>query len=152
MRVVCFTGGRVFVGLCGCAAAGKSTLAQLLCAACGILWGPSKIQNVSMDAYSFPNAHLSTRPAEDHIGRPCTLKDIKGHPKTLDCASLLRDLDRLRAPNAQTILLPAYSRSLHDPVPDCVAVSPECQVIIVEGKTSIEYLATLKPIPQWHTE
>lgn len=91
-----------------------------------------------MDAYSFPNAHLSTESAEDHAGRPCTLKDIKGHPKTLDCASLLRDLNRLRVPNAQTILLPAYSRSLHDPVPDSVAVSPECQVVIVEGKAQTD--------------
>lgn len=133
----------MIVGLCGCAAAGKSTLAQVLCAACCILWGSSSIQSLSMDAYSFPNAYLSTGPAEDHIGRPCTLKDIKGHPQTLDCAAFLQDLRHLRAKSAQTILLPAYSRSLHDPVPDCVAVSPECQVIIVEGKTYIECSATL---------
>lgn len=124
----------MLVGISGSAGAGKSTLAQLLSAACNILSGQCHFsQTISMDAYSYPNAQLSAQSAEDHLGRPCTLKDIKGQPKTLDCASLLRDLERLRLPNAQTILLPAYSRQLHDPVPDCVAVAPECRLVIVEG-------------------
>ena len=122
------------MGLCGSAGAGKSTLAQLLCAACDILANNNRFsQTVSMDAYSFPNAHLSAEPAKDHLGRACTLKDIKGKPDTLDCASFLVDLERLRSSNAETILLPAYSRELHDPVPACVAVEPECRVVIVEG-------------------
>lgn len=129
-----FSGGRVLVGMSGPAGAGKSTLAQLLCAACNILSGQRQFsQAVSMDAYSYPNAQLSAQPAEDHLGRACTLKDIKGQPKTLDCASLLRDLELLRLPSSQNILLPAYSRQLHDPVPDCVAVAPDCRVVIAEG-------------------
>lgn len=124
----------MLVGLCGSAGAGKSTLAQLLCAACNILSGECRFsQTLSMDAYSFPNAHLSAEPAKDHLGRACTLKDIKGKPETLDCASFLLDLERLRSLNAETILFPAYSRELHDPVADCVAVAPECRVVIVEG-------------------
>ncbi|CAM9094230.1 unnamed protein product [Ectocarpus fasciculatus] len=125
-------GERVLVGLCGSAAAGKSTLAQLLCAAYGIIWGASSIQCISMDAYSYPNAHLAAEVTE-YLGRACTLKDIKGLPKTLDCASLLRDLGRLRTPSKESIKLPAYSRDLHDPVPDCIAVAPDCRVVIVEG-------------------
>ncbi|CAM9752644.1 unnamed protein product, partial [Hapterophycus canaliculatus] len=125
-------GGRVLVGLCGSAAAGKSTLSQLLCAACRVLWGASSVASVSMDAYSFSNAYLSAESAE-HLGRPCTLKDVKGRPDTLDSASFLRDLDRLRFPSARTIMLPAYSRDLHDPVPNCVAVAPNCQIVVVEG-------------------
>lgn len=128
-------GGRLLVGLCGSAAAGKSTLAQLLCAACGVLWGSSSVACVSMDAYSFPNTYLSAEPAE-HLGRPCTLKDIKGLPETLDSASFLRDLNHLRHPSVHNIMLPAYSRDLHDPVPDCVAVAPDCRVVIVEGAAS----------------
>lgn len=125
------------MGFAGSAGAGKSTLAQLLCAACNILSGRCDFaQTVSMDAYSYPNAQLSAQPAEDHLGRPCTLKDIKGQPETLDCASLLRDLERLRLPNAQTIMFPAYSRTLHDPVPDCVAVAPDCRLVIIEGTCS----------------
>lgn len=124
----------MLVGVSGSAGAGKSTLALLLCAACNILSDrPNFSQTVSMDAYSYPNAQLSAQPAEDHLGRACTLKDVKGQPKTLDCASLLRDLERLRLPNAQSVLLPAYSRQLHDPVPDCVAVAPGCRIVIVEG-------------------
>ncbi|CAM9739592.1 unnamed protein product, partial [Scytosiphon promiscuus] len=125
-------GGRILVGLCGSAAAGKSTLAQLLCAACGVLWGTSSVTCLSMDAYSFPNAYLSAEPAE-YLGRPCALKDIKGRPETLDSASFLRDLDYLRLRSTHTIMLPAYSRDLHDPVPNCVAVAPDCRIVIVEG-------------------
>lgn len=132
--VSCCAAGRVLMGMSGSAGAGKSTLAQLLCAACNNLSGQCHFsQTVSMDAYSYPNAHLSAQPAEDHLGRACTLKDIKGQPKTLDCASLLRDLELLRLPIAQPILLPAYSRQLHDPVPDSVTVAPDCRVVIVEG-------------------
>lgn len=135
----------MLVGVSGSAGAGKSTLAQLLCAACNTLSGRSHFsQTVSMDAYSFPNAHLSAQPAEDHLGRACTLKDIKGQPKTLDCVSLLRDLERLRLPNARTLLLPAYSRHLHDPVPDCVAVAPDCSLVIIEGT----YIAAVVWIPR----
>lgn len=124
----------MLVGVSGSAGAGKSTLAQVLCAACNILSGqPHFSQTVSMDAYSHSNAHLSAQQAEDQLGRACTLKDVKGQPRTLDCASLLRDLERFRLPNTQSILLPAYSRQLHDPVPDCVAVAPECRLVIVEG-------------------
>lgn len=122
----------MLVGLCGSAAAGKSTLAQLLCAAYRIIWGASSIQCISMDAYSYPNAHLAAEVTE-YLGRACTLKDIKGLPNTLDCTSLLRDLGRLRTPTTESVKLPAYSRDLHDPVPDCVAVAPDCRVVIVEG-------------------
>lgn len=122
------------MGIVGPAAAGKSTLAQLLCAAGDVLWGDSYMQSVSMDGYSFPNSYLSGEPAVDHRGRPCTLKDIKGLPSTLDAGALLRDLRRLRsADDMQTVLLPAYSRDLHDPVPDCVNIAPECRIVIIEG-------------------
>lgn len=121
------------MGIVGPAAAGKSTLAQLLCAAGDVLWGDSYMKCVSMDGYSFPNSYLSAEPAVDHMGRPCTLKAVKGLPSTLDASALLRDLRRLRSTYADTVLLPAYSRDLHDPVPDCVAVTPSCRIVIVEG-------------------
>lgn len=122
------------MGIVGAAAAGKSTLAQLLCAAGDVAWGTSRVQCFSMDGYSFPNSHLSTQRAEDDQGRPCSLKDIKGLPRTLDAEALLRDLRRLHRPSTQTVRLPAYSRDLHDPVPDSVAVDPQCRVVIVEGE------------------
>lgn len=103
----------MLVGMVGAAAAGKSTLAQLICAACDVLHGMDTwSQCVSMDGYSFPNSHLVAQPATDHLGRACTLKDIKGAPSTLDANAFLRDLLRLRSSSSsvETILLPAYSR------------------------------------------
>lgn len=93
------------------------------------------MQCVSMDGYSFPNSRLSAQPATDHLGHSCTLKDVKGLPSTLDADAFLGDLMRLRSPDSanQAIYLPAYDRDLHDPVPDIVAVAPECHVVIVEG-------------------
>lgn len=131
------------MGIVGAAAAGKSTLSQLLCAAGNTLWGTSWAQCISMDAYSFPNSRLSATPAVDHLGRPCTLKDMKGLPSTLDAEALLRDIRRLCPPTAQTIFLPAYDRDLHDPVPNAVAVAPDCRVVLVEGKVLQEYCCVI---------
>lgn len=103
----------MLVGIIGAAAAGKSVLAQLVCAASAILQGnESWAQCVSMDGYSYFNSHLLAQPATDHLGRACTLKDIKGAPSTLDADAFLRDLLRLRSPStsSQTIRLPAYDR------------------------------------------
>lgn len=97
----------------GAAAAVKSTLAELVCAACRLLQGTkSWIQCVSMDGYSFPNSYLVSQSATDHLGRPCSLKEIKGAPSPLDADALLRDLLLLRSSTSNTdaILLPAYSR------------------------------------------
>lgn len=126
----------MLVGIVGAAAAGKSTLAQLVCAACSVLWRASCgawIQCVSMDGYSFPNSHLVAQPATDHLSRSCSLEDLKGIPVTLDADALLRDLLRLRTSKRESVLLPAYNRDLHDPVPDSVTVSTDCRVVVVEG-------------------
>lgn len=134
-----YAGRRILVGVIGAAGAGKSTLVQLICLACGVLWrtegGAAWVQCVSMDGYSLPNSHLSAQSAKDHLGRSCTLKDVKGVPSTLDADAFLGDLVRLRSPDSatQAILLPAYDRDLHDPVTDSVTVAPECRVVIVEG-------------------
>lgn len=87
-----------------------------------------------MDGYSFPNSYLRAEQAIDHQGRPCTLKDIKGLPNTLDVDALLRDLLRLRTAGREPVLLPSYNRDLHDPVPDSVAIATDCKVVIIEGE------------------
>lgn len=122
------------MGIIGAAAAGKSALAQLLCAASSVLWDVSRVQCVSMDGYSFPNSYLAAEPGVDHLGRPCTLKDIKGLPRTLDVDKFSSDLRRLHRPNGEAVLLPVYDRDLHDPVQEGVAIVPGCQIVIVEGE------------------
>lgn len=87
-----------------------------------------------MDGYSFPNSYLLAEQAFDHQSHPCTLKDIKGLPNTLDVDALLRDLLRLRTAGREPVLLPSYDRDLHDPVPDSVSIATDCKVVIVEGE------------------
>lgn len=111
-----------------------------------------------MDGYSFPNSYLLAEQVLDHRSNPCTLKDIKGLPNTLDVDALLRDLLRLRTAGRETVLLPSYDRDLHDPVPDSVSIATDCKVVIVEGEelrvldTSCDFLGgninkTFSPFP-----
>ncbi|CAM9767215.1 unnamed protein product [Ascophyllum nodosum] len=127
------SGGRLLIGIVGPAGAGKSTLSQLLCAACTILSGTPWVQCVSMDGYSFPNSRLVAEQAVDNLGRICTLKDIKGLPSTLDVNVLLQDLLRLGSAGNDPIFLPAYDRGLHEPVPNSVAIATDCKIVIFEG-------------------
>lgn len=124
------------MGIVGPAGAGKSTLAQMICSACRRFWeadGAPWIQCVSMDGYMYPNSYLVAQSAKDHLGNPCSLKDIKGAPSTLDVEGLIRDLDRLRSRCCESVLLPSYDRNIHDPVPESIAVDLACRVVVIEG-------------------
>ena len=133
----------MLIGIVGPAGAGKSTLSQLLCAACTILSGTPWVQCVSMDGYSFPNSRLVAEQAVDNLGRICTLKDIKGLPSTLDVNVLLQDLLRLGSAGNDPIFLPAYDRGLHEPVPNSVAIATDCKIVIFEGEQLTKRFSTI---------
>jgi fructose-1-phosphate kinase PfkB-like protein/pantothenate kinase len=78
----------------------------------------------SMDAYHMTNAELAAR----------GWAHVKGSRRTFRPIDLLADLRRLCSPSdAGSVLLPAYCRSLHEPVPNAVRVEPHHRIIILEG-------------------
>ncbi len=75
-----------------------------------------------MDGFHLANAEL------DRLN----LRRVKGSPPTYHVESFIALLGILRG-ESQTILAPKYSRELHEPVADAIAISPDTKLVIVEG-------------------
>ncbi|MFV0287726.1 MAG: nucleoside/nucleotide kinase family protein, partial [Demequina sp.] len=106
------------VGLAGPPGSGKSTLAARMVDA----WGPGVVV-VPMDGFHLSNADLAAT----------GLAARKGAPETFDVAGLVTLLTALRKPGRGALTAPAYSRELHDPVPDAIAIPAGASTVIVEG-------------------
>jgi pantothenate kinase len=124
-------GLRGLVGIAAPPAAGKSRLLAGLAATARAMRLPGFVF-ASMDGYHLPNAVLDARTGVDPDGEPATLRELKGSPPTFDADRLLADLRRITG-TCETVRLPAYSRVLHEPVPDAVNVLPKTQWVFLEG-------------------
>jgi len=60
------------------------------------------------------------------------LSDCKGAPATFDAQRFASALEHL-AVATETVTWPAYSRVLHEPIPDAIAVPQTAELIFVEG-------------------
>lgn len=108
---------RVVLGISGGPGSGKSTLAADLAAT----WRAYDARVVPMDGFHFSNAQLAAR----------GLAHLKGTPQTFDANALAALLESVRGGGEATA--PAYSRELHEPVPDAIHIPVTCRIVIVEG-------------------
>ena len=111
---------RLLLGITGSPGAGKTTFAARLVAELaekGVV-----AVAVPMDGFHLPQAELESR----------GLADIKGAPSTFDRAGLEALLVELRD-RTSTVHAPAYSRELHVVVPGAITVTPDTQIVLVEG-------------------
>ena len=106
--------------------AGKSTLAALLEQLSGD--GPERLTALGMDGFHYSQDYLISHEAEID-GRAVSLASVKGAPRTFDLDALTAALARVAA--GEACGWPAYSRTLHDPVPDARTVTGE--IVLVEG-------------------
>ncbi|MEN9621317.1 MAG: hypothetical protein RL499_1510 [Actinomycetota bacterium] len=106
----------LLVGLAGAPGAGKSTAAAELAA----LLPGSRV--LPMDGFHFPQAQLVS------LGR----RERMGAPDTFDVEAFVALLASLRSP-ATTVLAPGFDRTIEEPVPDAIALTPDLRCIIVEG-------------------
>lgn len=113
---------RYLIGITGQPGAGKSTLVEALVSACAAELGPQRVVGLPMDGFHLTNRQLTG----------AGLRDRKGAPTTFDALGFASALEHL-ATSTETVTWPAYSRVLHEPVPDAIAVPPEAQLIFVEG-------------------
>lgn len=114
------------IGLAGPTGAGKSVvgvLFQELARQAGLTFD---FAVVTIDAYHYPNAYLLSHFAD---GEP--LKKVKGRYDTYDVAALARDLKAFAA--GGNLAFPAYSRKLHDPVPNRTPITTPATLLLVEG-------------------
>lgn len=106
---------RALLGIAGAPGAGKSTLASALCTAV-----PGSVV-VPMDGFHRTTAELASRGWVAERGTPRTF-DADGY------VALLRSLRR-----GGVVHPPAFDRSIEEPVPDAIEVSPDARLVITEG-------------------
>lgn len=114
---------RTMVGIAGIPGSGKSTLAEDLCAALDRLAGrPGTAVVVPQDGFHLANLELERR----------GLAARKGSPDSFAAEAFLAKLSEIRRGSAR-VRVPAYSRELHEPVPDAIEVGPSAAIVVVEG-------------------
>lgn len=111
------------LGIAGGPGSGKSTLAQALASALGESHPHLDVRAVPMDGFHLTNAELARR----------HLSDRKGAPETFDALGCAALLDAVRQPGRRSVWAPAYSRELHEPVPNAIEVPTGSRLVIVEG-------------------
>lgn len=131
-------GRRVILGLAGPPGAGKSTLAEFIVdyarardSGSGSGAGESWAAYFPMDGYHLSNAQL----------RRIGLENRKGAPATFDTGGYLAMLSRLAADSGEDVYVPAYDRTLHEPIAARLLVPGTARLVVTEGN----YLALDEP-------
>jgi pantothenate kinase len=111
--------GLTMIGLVGPPGSGKSTMATRVAEELG----PRAVV-VGMDGF-----HLSSEMLER-----LALADVKGAPQTFDAVGFVHLLERIRhrSPGV-TIHAPTFDRDREEPIAAGVAVTPEHEIVVVEG-------------------
>lgn len=109
---------RQVLGLVGAPGSGKSTVADIIAEAVG-----PTAEVIEMDAFHLSD-ELLTR-----LGR----RDRKGAADTFDADGYLELLRRLRAPDAGTVFVPVFDRTLDLAIVGAAAITEECRLIITTG-------------------
>ena len=118
---------RWIVGISGPAGAGKSTLGGMLVSVLNSIKGENFSCLLGVDGYHKMNSTL------DEEGT----RVVKGRPMTLDVASFVRDVRRIKFQQETDgpVGLPLYDRPSHNPISDALLVPPPPMfpVAIIEG-------------------
>lgn len=123
---------RVFVGLTGPPAAGKSTLSLAVAAAFRAELGERAAVAVPMDGFHLSNQELH------RLG----LSNRKGAPETFDVGGFVALLRRLRLAGAggdpaaaddTIVYAPSFNRAVNESIGSDIPVFPDTRVIVVEG-------------------
>lgn len=117
---------RVVIGIAGPTGAGKSVVAALFKELAKQAHLPFAFESITIDAYHYPNRFLTS-----HFSEGVALKQLKGRFDTYEVAALAKDLNAFAS--GENVTFPAYSRKLHDPVPNSIRVEAKAALLMVEG-------------------
>ncbi|HEY5629386.1 MAG TPA: nucleoside/nucleotide kinase family protein [Candidatus Limnocylindrales bacterium] len=118
-RTLVVPGTRRILGIAGPPGAGKSTLAEAVCAALG----PSTAALVPMDGFHLSNDELV------RIG----LRDRKGAPETFDADGYVEMLRRVRSSFGERVPVPSFDRDAEAVVHDAIEVPAGVPLVVAEG-------------------
>ena len=107
---------------------GKTTLALFLERFASTFPGMPRVQALGMDGFHYSNDYLDAHEIVED-GERKILRSRKGAPFTFDIEALATSVADLKA--AHPHLWPAYSRELHDVMPDAIEITGEIE--LVEG-------------------
>ena len=134
LQTLAAAGSRYLLGITGVPGSGKSTLAGALTAELNSAGGRARAACVPMDGFHRWNSELHA------LG----LSDYKGCPASFDANRFVHALHVLRDCSDRTVMFPEYSRTIHEPVADAIAITPDTRIVIIEG------LYLLYQQPPWH--
>ncbi|MDO8521230.1 MAG: hypothetical protein Q7S52_03890 [bacterium] len=126
LRYQRFAKPRAIFGVAGPSGAGKSVLAALAKELARGRKTTFRVETVSIDAFHFPNEYLAM-----HEKDGVNLQEVKGRHDTYDTQLLASELAHFR--EGAPVRFPAYSRTIHDPVPNAIAISEPDVLLILEG-------------------
>lgn len=121
----CRTSSRLLIGIAGCPGSGKSTLARDLRGCINECAGKHLCEVMPMDGF-----HLS-RSQLDKMLNPVRAHRRRGAHWTFDALSFVQAVES--AKGGLSFSCPAFDHYIGDPVPAAIAISSECEIVLVEG-------------------
>ena len=115
------------LGIAGSVAAGKSTVAQVMCALISRWPGRPEVGLVSTDSFLYPNCVLQSR----------GLMERKGFPESYDLPRLLTFLADIKS-GRDGVSAPIHSHLTYDILPDRTQVVGRPDVLVVEGLNMLQ--------------
>lgn len=121
---------RTVVALAGPPGSGKTTIANEVARRINAQIGRPVAAVLAMDGFHYSRAHLDALPnrAEAYARR--------GAHWTFDAAGVLDLVNKLhvsRLERSQAILAPSFDHELKDPIADNICISPQVEIVILEG-------------------
>ena len=128
---------RAVIGFAGQSGSGKSVTVEILRALFEEGSPSFRVYTADIDAFHYPNAMLTSVCDEHGVA----LRTVKGRYDTYDVSALAHALERFVA--GEEVMLPRYSRKIHDPVVEGSLVERGPALLLIAG------LWLLRDTPEW---